>query len=233
MPRTKRGWLELFGVTAILIALNVLVFIVISLLGLFFTLADRSPVFENLLTFLVLNPQLFVQGYFWTVLTSMFMHANLTHLFVNMVSFFFLGGFIERLIGRRRYLVFYLVSGVVAGLLFVALSFIGSALPITQSFFGSVDLSAVGASGAIFGLGGLLAVLLPRMKVLVFFVIPMRLWMAMVVLMFGLWLLSAFAALPIGNTAHLGGLVVGLIYGFYLRLKFPNKIKMLNRMFIQ
>ncbi len=231
MSRAQKGWMGIFGITTILIFINVVVFLALSLIGLFYRLAGKAAVFEQVTSLLVLNPALFFQGHVWTIITSMFMHANLTHLFVNMVSLFFLGMFIEKLIGRKRYLLFYLVSGIIAGLFFVFLAAVGSAVPSTVSLFGTLEISAVGASGAIFGLGGLLAVLLPRMKVLVFFVIPMRLWAAMLVLMFGLWVFSAVAGLPIGNSAHFGGLLVGLVYGFYLRGRFPKKIQMLNRMF--
>jgi membrane associated rhomboid family serine protease len=49
--------------------------------------------------------------------------------------------------------------------------------------------------------------------------------------LFGLWALSAGIGLPIGNTAHLGGLLVGLGYGFYLKNKYPNKTRMISRHF--
>lgn len=220
-----------FSATFLIILLNVAVFLLFFLVQFFYGLSHQEATFDTFTSYLVLNPNLFFNGYLWTIFTSMFMHANFTHLLVNMISLFFLGTFIEKLIGRKRYVYFYLISGIVAGLFFVLLAAVGSAVPSTLRFFGDLNTSAVGASGAIFGLGALLAVLLPRMKVLVFFVIPMRLWVAMVVLMFGLWILSAAAALPIGNTAHFGGLVVGLVYGFYLRARFPKKIMMLNRMF--
>ena len=77
----------------------------------------------------------------------------------------------------------------------------------------------------------MLAVLTPRLPVLVFFVIPMPMWAAMGVLMFGLWALSLGLGLPIGNTAHLGGLLVGVGYGFYLKKKFPRKTAMISKYF--
>ena len=56
-------------------------------------------------------------------------------------------------------------------------------------------------------------------------------WIAMAVLMFGLWAVSLGAGLGIGNTAHLGGLIIGLGYGFYLKKKYPHKTKMISRYF--
>ena len=174
-------------------------------------------------SWLAIQPAAILSGkYLWTFLTSMFMHAGLGHLFVNMLSLVFIGSFVERLIGKKRFLSVYFASGLSAGLLFV----------LVAAFTG-IDLNvyAVGASGAIFGLGGLLAVLTPRLPVLVMFIIPMPMWLAMVVLMFGLWAVSLAAGLPIGNIAHLGGLLVGLGYGFYLKKKYPRKTKMISRYF--
>jgi len=158
----------------------------------------------------------------WTFVTSMFMHAGFGHLLVNMISLMFIGSFVEKLIGKKRYIGLYFVGGLFAGVLFVLIA-----------FFTGMDLNvyAVGASGAIFALGGLLAVLTPRLPVLVFFIIPMPMWAAMGVLMFGLWALSLGLGLPIGNTAHLGGLIVGLSYGVYLKKKFPRKTKMISKYF--
>lgn len=230
VSRNKLKGLSRFSLTTQLIILNVAIFfvLVVSLLILGYT---NSSLAEQLVSFIAVNPSLVVKGYFWTILTSAFVHLSFSHLLVNMISLFFLGSFVERLIGKKRYVWFYLISGIVASLFFVGFGYIGTEFPSTQSVFGSASDYAVGASGAIFGLAGLLAVILPNLRVLVFFVIPMRLWAAMVFLLFGLWLISALAGLPIGNTAHFGGLVVGLVYGIYLRLKYPHKVTLINRMF--
>lgn len=199
-----------------IIAINVVAFVVSLILN--FSLG-----FERTMSFLALKPATILSGSgFWTFITSMFLHASLGHLFVNMVSLMFIGNFVEKLIGKKRYLGLYFVAGLFAGLLFVI---------IAAATGADVNVFAVGASGAIFGLGGLLAVLTPRMPVLVFFVIPMPMWAAMGVLMFGLWALSFTLGLPIGNIAHLGGLLVGLGYGAYLRQKYPKKTQMISRYF--
>lgn len=193
---------------------------VIAFLGFLFLLNYAG---EESVNWIALQPANILAGRnIWTFLTSMFMHANITHLLVNMISLMFIGSFVERLIGKKRFLWLYFVGGLFAGLFFVLIAYFTG---------GDLSVYAVGASGAIFCLGGLLAVLTPRLPVLVFFIIPMPMWLAMIALMGILWILSITAGLPIGNTAHLGGLLVGLSYGFYLKYKYPRKTKMISRYF--
>ncbi|NCO11718.1 hypothetical protein CO038_02260 [Candidatus Pacearchaeota archaeon CG_4_9_14_0_2_um_filter_39_13] len=229
--RRNQSFFGSMSLTNIIIYINVAVFIIVSLLIGFGIGGNVEGGDAGIFRYVALNPELFLGGFIWTLITSMFMHAGFGHLLVNMVSMFFIGNLIEKIIGRKRLFWFYLVAGIVAGLAFVGLAYLGTFVQGGERLFGGTDAFAVGASGALFGLGGLLAVLIPRLRVLVFFVIPMPMWIAMIVLMFGLWVLSAVGNLPIGNTAHFGGLIVGVAYGFYLRNKYSRKVKMLNRMF--
>ncbi len=171
----------------------------------------------------------------WTLLTSMFMHAPgyplglfSAHLFVNMLSLFFLGNFLERIIGKKRFLFLYIAGGLAGGLLFLALASLSSdPRIISLSFFAPSQavISAVGASAAIFALAGCLAIIIPKIPVLVFFILPMKLWQAVIFLML------ALASFPgIANSAHLGGMLVGIFYGLYLKKRYKKKIVMLNRM---
>lgn len=212
---TYTGWIILINVVAFLAGL-----IIFNYFG------------EDGLSLIALQPAAVLAGKnLWTFITSMFMHANLTHLIVNMVSLIFIGSFVERLIGKKRFLIFYLASGIFAGVFFVLLAGFFGDSALGARLFGSPLTFAVGASGAIFGLGGLLAILTPRLPVLLFFIIPMPMWFAMVFLIAGLWIFSATAGLPIGNSAHFGGLLIGLAYGFYLKYKYPRKTAMISRYF--
>ena len=202
--------------TGILIGINVVGFI----LALVLMNAFDDGVVVSLIA---LQPSVVLVGAnLWTFVTSMFMHAGLGHLFVNMISLMFIGGFVEKLIGKKRFLWLYFIGGLFAGLFFVGIA------AVTGT---DLNVYAVGASGAIFALGGLLAVLTPKLPVLVFFIIPMPMWIAMVFLMIVLWALSLGLGLPIGNVAHLGGLIVGVGYGFYLKKKYPRKTKMISSYF--
>lgn len=207
--------------TTIIILINVILFTIIYPL----LITGKIPI-----QYIALSPAYAINYLFlFTFITSMFMHGGLFHLFVNMLSLFFLGNLIETIIGKKRFLWFYLISGIFAGIFFVFLSFL---------FKSGLDTFAVGASGALFGLVGLLMLLLPDLEVYIMFIpIPIKLKYAAPGLLILIWFISLSPMIfggqqiPIGNTAHLGGLITGLAYGLYLRKKFKNKIKNLQRHF--
>lgn len=213
-PNKKKSFFESVSVTTWLIGVNTLFFI-ISLISLSLGLSWD---------FIALKPaNIFLGKFLWTFLTSMFMHAGFFHLFVNMISLFFVGAFLEKLIGKKRYLYFYLISGLFSGLVFVLASLV---FPLDFNTY------AVGASGAIFGLIGVLMFLTPDLKVYPMFLpIPIKMKYAAPGMLIILWLISLEGNLPIGNTAHLGGLIAGIVYGIYLRKKYPNKVHYLSRRF--
>ena len=177
---------------------------------------------EAYIDYIALKPANILAGkYLWTILVSMFIHANFFHLFANMISLIFLGGFLERIIGKKRFAFIYFLSGIVASLFFIVFS-----LPIKSEF----NAYAVGASGAIFGIAGVIMLLTPKLRVFIFPIpIAMPIYIAIFIALFGLWLISLAAGLPIGNTAHLGGFICGIVYGIFLRMKYKRKILLLNR----
>ena len=212
--KKRRGLFD-FNITFLLIILNVICFI-----G-FTVLVYINPSF---LDFIALKPANIINHlYLWTFLTSMFMHAGFFHIFANMISLLFLGAFIERILGKKRYFIFYLIAGLFAGLFFVLAS-----LFLPSDF----NTYAVGASGALFGLVGLLMVLTPNLPVYVMFVpIPIKMKYAAPAMLILLWLISAFGDIPIGNTAHLGGFIIGIAYGFFLKKKYKNKTRYISNYF--
>jgi membrane associated rhomboid family serine protease len=215
LPPKKRK--RLFGglsVTSIIILVNVVCFIL-------FTVLISSNL--KFLDYIALNPSNILQGsYLWTFISSMFMHAGFFHLFVNMLSLFFIGSLVEKILGAKRYFYTYLATGLFAGLFFVLSSLLSTAN----------DTYAVGASGALFGLIGLLMLLTPDLPVYVMFIpIPIKIKYAAPGILVLLWVISALGDVPIGNTAHLGGLILGLAYGFYLIKKYKNKTKYIRKQF--
>ena len=222
-PQKKRNLFSTFSVNTWIILVNVICWFAILII---------YSINPDFLKYFALQPMAIIHGkYLWTIFTSIFSHILFWHIFANMVTLSFIGGFIQRILGQKRFLYFYLISGIFASLLFILLSILFGNSELGAKLFGNPEIFALGASGAIFGLAGLMTLLIPRMKVLVFFIIPMPIWMAMVFFLGFFWFLSAFAGLPIGNSAHFGGFLVGIVYGIYLKNKYPRKTEMLNKYF--
>lgn len=190
-------------------------------------------IYPKSIDYLALYPSHIMQGTFlWTLITHMFVHGGIMHLVMNMFVLFSLGGLCERIIGKKRFIWFYLISGMFAGLLSVILSYYFG-YGILEKVFGSANVYMVGASGAIFAIAGLFVMLLPKLRFsiifLPFFTLPAYVMVPLVLVL--TWLATIAADLPVGNVAHLGGFLAGLAYGYYLRMKYKRKILMLQNMF--
>lgn len=126
---------------------------------------------------------------------AMFLHSGVSHLFNNMLILFFLGSMIEKEVGHIRYALLYLLSGVGGNLLSLLVKVVNS------------DVSAsLGASGAIFGLDGVLLAMVLFSGREMENVTPAR-----VLLMILYSLYSGFTGHNIDNAAHIGGLLTGFI----------------------
>ena len=143
----------------------------------------------------------------WTVLTNLFVHAGIFHVMFNMLTLFFFGSYLGRLVGEVRFLIVYFVGGIVGNIFFILFAYL----------LGSPYSIAVGASGAIFALGGALAVMVPKTKVFVFpLPVPIPLWTAVI----GVFVLLTLLGIFLGGMAweaHLGGLLLGFLVGYYFR----------------
>lgn len=137
----------------------------------------------------------------WTLITSIFLHGSFDHIFANMITLFFFGFYLHSLIGEREFLKIYFLGGLAGSFLYLVLNY-------------SSSIPAIGASGAIFSVGAALAVLRPNQPVLLFFFIPMRLWTA---IFLGFIILSFIPG--VAWQGHLGGLIIGLIFGNMLKEK--------------
>lgn len=135
----------------------------------------------------------------WTLITNIFVHGGIGHIFTNMLTLYFFGTYLCTLMGEKRFLIVYFVGGLVGNIFYILL-----ASPFSL---------AVGASGAIFALGGVLAVMRPNLRVFVFPVpAPIPLWLAVIG---GFIIISFFP--NIAWQAHLGGLVFGLVVGYFFK----------------
>ena len=153
-------------------------------------------------------------GRVWTLLTSVFSHNMLWHIFVNMFVFYNFGIIVENYLGPLRFLAFYLIAGITGSLVHCL---------VCAFILGRPNVLALGASGAISGTVLLFALLYPNEKVFLFGIVPLpAIWAAILftgIDALGLINQSRGITSTIGYGAHLGGALVGLIYFIILRLK--------------
>ena len=155
---------------------------------------DSSFGLTNILALYPYNSGLFKP---YQLVTHMFAHGGFLHILFNMYALWIFGSVLERMWGPKKFLIFYLVCGLVAGL--------------TQMFF-VTNAPAIGASGAIMGLLAAFAYTFPNTE---FFIIPFPFpikakYMAAIFAAFDIF--GGFAGTDnVAHFAHLGGLVMGLI----------------------
>jgi membrane associated rhomboid family serine protease len=144
----------------------------------------------------------------WTLLTYMFVHANLMHLLMNMLGLFFFGPRLEARLGGRAFLGLYVVSGLGGALLSVFSAMLGLFPP---------GVPIVGASGAVFGVLLAFAMFWPHEPIYLWAVIPVPARLLVIILaVFSLYAARTGVANDIAHYAHLGGFVGGYVF---LRLR--------------
>jgi membrane associated rhomboid family serine protease len=170
------------------------IIMIINLVVFIATIVSNKVIF-----FLGLSPSTFLEQP-WTIVTSMFTHGGLWHILINMLMLYFYGSYLSQLIGNKSFLIIYFLGGLLGNIFYLLLSFNPYSI-------------VIGASGAVFALGGALAVLTPKVKVYIFPIpVPMDLWIAVIGGFLVLTLVPGIAW-----QAHLGGLVFGLLAGYYFR----------------
>jgi hypothetical protein len=158
----------------------------------------------------VLNSQAWTQ--IWRFLTAVFLHGGLGHIALNLFALLLFGSILEKLIGGRKFLLVFFISGILANIFSV-------------NFY----TSSLGASGAIFGVIGALIIVRPLLPIWAFGM-PMPIFIAGFIWA-GADILGAvgfFTGNPIdntGNLAHLSGMLFGFILGALYK---PNRVKQKN-----
>ena len=178
-------------VTFSLIGLNVLVFVIMVFAGLGFISFDG----RDLLAWGADYRPKTANGEWWRLFTSMFLHGGLVHLFGNMYGLIFAGIFLEPLLGKLKYASAYLICGLVSSL---------------ASIWWHPATISIGASGAIFGLYGVLAALLTTNTA----TIGNKKGILGFCLVFVVLNLVIGLTGGIDNAAHVGGLLCGLVIGY-------------------
>jgi len=139
---------------------------------------------------------------FLTIITYQFFHADITHVVGNMIFLWVFGDDIERVLGRGRYLAFYLLCGVIGGLVFVA-----------NDPHSTIEL--IGASGAVAGVVVGYVMLRPCAKITVLLgVIPLRIsayWVVGLFVVSQLWNLGASSKSEVAYWCHFGGMLGGAV----------------------
>ena len=179
------------AVNLVLAAVQILVFILCTATGNKMYIAGRCG------TDLVL-----AQGQYWRLLTSVFLHAGLSHLGSNLLVQILMGNAVERNLGHIRYLALYLLSGIG-----------GNVISVLYDRAQGVNIYSVGASGAVFGVMGTLFVLIIRGRK------KLRsgsslLTRAAFAVFYAVY--SGFRNPYTDNVAHLGGLAFGVVLGVLL-----------------
>ena len=145
----------------------------------------------------------------WTIITYMFVHGGLGHIFFNMLSLFFFGPRLELRLGSRNFLILYFVSGIAGGLL---------------SLFFTPYVAIIGASGAVFGVLLGFARYWPRDQILIWGIIPIEArWLVL-----GMTALALFGGFTgasggVAHFAHLGGFVGGWLSLKYFERTSPAR----------
>jgi len=170
------------------------------LIGINLVVLIAARINDNVVVQLGLVPSLFWERP-WTILTNMFVHYDIWHIFGNMLTLFYFGRVLSQLVGQNKFLLLYFGGGILGNILYILL---GPSLSI-----------AIGASGAVYAIAGALVVMMPTMRVAIWGILPMPLWLV-ILLFFVLWSLPNVVP-GVAWQAHIGGLVAGLIAGYFFR----------------
>jgi len=171
----------------------------------------------------------------WQFVTYMFMHANFEHIFFNMFALWMFGCVVERVWGGKKFLFYYIICGIGAGLLqeiaqFFWLYFdfnsqsplsISQAVEVMKSYSTNLNgLTTVGASGAIYGILLAFGMTFPEERIFIFpLPVPIKAkWFIMIYIAIELFSALATPGDNVAHIAHLGGMLFG-----YLLIKYWNK----------
>ena len=158
------------------------------------------------------------------IVTSMFMHADLGHLFMNMLGLFFLGPMVERALGGKRFLILYLLAGLGGSFLHIGVDYVkvlNLGCVNCQPYYNLINTGALGASGCVLGVVVAFITMFPKEKLMVF---PIPIPIKAMYLGIGVVAYSLFAGLTdttpggIGHFAHLGGAIVGFLMIHYWKM---------------
>ena len=176
--------------------------IIIVVTSIFFLFQNIPGLGEVLTSTLALKPESVMGFEVWRLLTYGLVHGSIFHLLFNMVALYMLGIPLEYSMGKRNYLIFYIVATLFAGIF--------SLLALLYSY----PVTIIGASGAITAIFILFALNNRDATVLLFFIIPMPIYIAAIILVVVSIYGSIFSFGGVSHITHLGGIVIGSLYWY-------------------
>lgn len=160
---------------------------------------ETVPLYEFLIRYFALMPFHF-GFYIWQLFTYQFLHASFGHLFFNMFALWMFGMEIENYMGSKRFLLFYLLCGIGAGIIHLIFS------PILSGQYAPT----IGASGAVYGILIAFAVLFPNRYIFLYFLVPIKAkYLIGFYIILELLSIGDFSA--VAHLAHIGGALMGFI----------------------
>ena len=194
-----------YSFTPLFIYANVFVFLLMLLFGMnvFSPSTDILVKWGGNIRYLTINGQL------WRLFTCVFLHGGILHLIFNMFALLYVGSLLEKVIGKNKYIFAYAICGIAASI---------------SSLMMHENVVSVGASGAIFGLFGVLLPLLISKKINFPNISVDKLLLN--ISLFVLYnIVAGFNKSGIDNAAHIGGLFTGVIIGILYSIAAMEKIK--------
>jgi membrane associated rhomboid family serine protease len=149
----------------------------------------------------------------WQLITHMFMHGSLGHIFGNMLALWMFGAILENIWGPKQFLLFYFLCGLGAAFLHLGITSYELMHASEMYYQSRVDIATLGASGAVFGILIAFVYLFPNTYIYIYFFIPMKAkWLG--IIYFSFELITALQNAPgdgVARWAHVGGAIVGFI----------------------
>jgi membrane associated rhomboid family serine protease len=176
------------------------VLFIIGINVLIFVMQQINP---RISSYLAMNPLAVMHGYYWQFITYMFAHGGISHLLFNMLALFLFGAQVEQRMGSKEFLLYYLATGILAGVL----SF------VIYWFTGAYGVFLLGASGALFAVQLAYATFFPDAVIYIWGILPLR----APIMVLGFTALELFSSVfgfrsGVAHLTHLAGFAFGWLY---------------------
>jgi len=176
-----------------------LIFANVAIFVLQILFADYGRIWLSLFN---LMPYDVVRGQVWQLVTYMFLHGGIGHILFNMLTLWMFGAAVEQTWGTRRFVQYYFICGIGAGVCVV----------LANLIYGDMRQPTIGASGAILGVLLAFGMLFPETEILLMFLFPVKAKYAVMIFGAIAFLGELQGGGLVSNVAHLGGMLVGYLY---------------------